>query len=448
MDELGRTVAGLMPGILSDLEAMVAIPSIAFPGYPEEPVHRMADTAVRLARDAGYRSAATQVVADGYPPVYAEVPGPPGSPVVILYAHYDVQPAPPEQGWTTDPWTPTRLPGGRIQGRGAADDKSGLAVHFGVMKAFGGSPPCTVRLVLEGMEETNSNLEAFVQAHPEMFGCDVFVAADMGNLQAGVPALTTTLRGDVACRVTVRTLAHPLHSGVFGGAAPDALMAMMRLLTTLQDEMGDVAVDGVTGRDRAWEGHQWDTASFRAGADLPEGVTVTGSGTVSSQLWARPSISTIGIDAPTVAGSSNALIHEVSAKISMRIVPGTDPDAELDALVRHLETHAPWGAAVEVERLRATPPFVCATQGPGVDAARAALREAFGSEPGLVGSGGTIPLLETLRSVSPEAEFLLWGAQDTARARIHASDESVDPAEIERMIVAEVVLLERLGASA
>ena len=162
----------------------------------------------------------------------------------MLYAHYDVQPAPPEQGWTTDPWTPTRKDDGRIYGRGAADDKGGLVAHLGTLRVFDGKPPCTVKLILEGMEETESNLEAFVEAHPELFACDLFVVCDMGNLRVGEPVLTTALRGDVACVVTVRTLEHPLHSGVFGGPAPDAMMALARLLATLHDDDGNVAVDG------------------------------------------------------------------------------------------------------------------------------------------------------------------------------------------------------------
>ena len=248
-----------MPQMMTDLMSLVEVPSVAFPGYPSEPVEEMARRTLELFRDAGFAGARLMDVPDGYQPVYGEIAGPPGSPVVMLYAHYDVQPAPMEQGWTSDPWTPTRKDDSRIYGRGVSDDKGGLAMHLGMLRAFDGKPPCTVRLIVEGMEETNSNLEAFVVEHPELFDVDVFVIADMGNLRVGEPVLTTTLRGDVACIVTVRTLEHPLHSGVFGGAAPDAMMALARLLATLQDEDGNVAVDGVT-RFR-WDGVDMTTAS-------------------------------------------------------------------------------------------------------------------------------------------------------------------------------------------
>ena len=442
--EISEKVRSLMPGVLADLEELVAIPSVSFPGFPEEPMHRMAERTLEMFREAGFTDARLMDVPSGYPPIYGELKGPEGSPVVVLYGHYDVQPAPPEQGWTSDPWTPTRREDGRIYGRGAADDISGLVSHLGMMRVFDGRPPCTVRLILEGMEETNSNLEAFVEAHPDLFACDLFVIADMGNLAVGEPALTTALRGDVACVVTVSTLEHPLHSGVFGGPAPDAMMALARLLATLHDDEGNVAVEGVSLS--TWEGEDLGEAEFRSSADVLDGVGLTGSGRVGDRLWAKPSINAIGVDMTSIAASSNVLIPQASAKLSMRIVPGSEPARELDALVAHLESHAPWGARVEVQRTKEAPPFVCRTDGPGFAAARAAMEEAFGRPAGEAGCGGSIPLLRTLQQAAPNAEFVLWGPEDVALSRIHASDESVDPDEIERMILAQALLLQRLAA--
>src|SRR6476661_4792658 len=426
---ISERVSELMPGVIEDLERLIAIPSIAFPGYPEEPVRQMGEVTLQMFRDVGFTNARLMDVPSGYPPIYGEIEGPPGSPVVMLYAHYDVQPAPPEQGWTSAPWTATRKDDGRIYGRGAADDISGLVTHLGTLRVFDGKPPCTVKLILEGMEETESNLEAFVEAHPDLFACDAFVVCDMGNLRVGEPALTTALRGDVACVVTVATLQHPLHSGVFGGAAPDAMMAMARLLATLQDEDGNVAVDGVTSF--RWTAGDLSAADFAASADLLDGVQLVGDPSVGTTLWSQPSISVIGLDMTSIAGSSNVLIPQVKAKISMRIVPGSDPVTELDALVRHLESHAPWGAQVTVDRTKEAPPFRCPTGGTGYAAASAALEAAYGKPVAEAGSGGSIPLLKTLQQAAPDAEFVLWGPEDVAAARIHASDESVDPAEIE-----------------
>ena len=442
--EIRARVSAMMPEVLGDLERLVAIPSIAFPGFPPEPVHEMAAEVVARFQAAGVANASLQDVPEGYPPVYGEIAGPEGSPTVMFYAHYDVQPAPPEQGWTTDPWTPTRKDDGRIYGRGAADDKGGLAIHLGTLKVFDGKPPCTVKLIVEGMEETNSNLEAFVEAHPDLFACDVFIVCDMGNLRVGEPTLTTTLRGDVACVVTLTTLQHPLHSGLFGGPAPDAMMSMAELLATLHDEDGNVAVEGVSRYD--WDGLDFSADDFRAAADLADGVALTtAEEPVSTRLWSSPSVSVIGLDMTSVDGSSNVLIPQVRAKLSMRIVPGADPARELDALVAHLESHVPWGARIEIERTKEAPPFRCETDGPGYAAAREALETAYGKPAGEAGSGGSIPLLQTLQGAAPDAEFILWGPEDTALARIHASDESVDPSEIEHMILAQAFLLQDLA---
>ena len=312
------------------------------------------------------------------------------------------------------------------------------------MRVFDGKPPCTVKLILEGMEETASNLEAFVDAHPDLFACDLFLVCDMGNLRVGEPVLTTTLRGDVAAIVTVRTLDHPLHSGVFGGAAPDAMMALARLLATLHDDAGDVAVAGVTRLEPPEA--EFSEEEFLASADLLPGVQLIGTGSVGARLWASPSVSAIGVDMTSIAGSSNVVVPEVAARVSMRIVPGSDPEKELDALVAHLETHAPWGAQVEVKRIKAAPPFECKTDGPAYAAARGGpgrrLREARRAR---WAAAAPSRCCDTLRDAAPHAEFILWGPEDVAGSRIHASDESVDPAEIQRMVVAQALLIQRFA---
>jgi acetylornithine deacetylase/succinyl-diaminopimelate desuccinylase-like protein len=222
------------------------------------------------------------------------------------------------------------------------------------------------------------------------------------------------------------------------------MMALARLLTSLHDEDGNVAVAGASSG--AWPGEDFSAKDLRSSADVLDGVDLVGTGPVGDRLWARPSVNAIGVDMTSIAGSSNVLIPEARAKISMRIVPGSDPEKELDALVQHLETHTPWGAKVEVQRTKAVPPFECDTSGPGFAAARWAMEQAFGKPAGEAGCGGSIPLLRTLQQAAPGAEFVLWGPEDVAASRIHSSDESVDPSEIERMVVAQALLLQHLGA--
>jgi acetylornithine deacetylase/succinyl-diaminopimelate desuccinylase-like protein len=439
-------VAAVMPDVIADLERLIRIPSVAFPGFPPEPVHEMAAATVDVLRRAGADNARLLDVPGGYPAVYADVEGPPGTPTVLLYAHYDVQPAPLEQGWLTDPFTPATGPDGRIHGRGAADDKSGIAIHAGTLRAFDGRPPVGLRILIEGEEETVSHLPAFLEDHPDLVRCDAFVIADMGGPAVGEPALTTALRGHVQCTITVRTLDDAVHSGLFGGAAPDALLALIRALGTLHDDHGDVAVPGL--HSAAWTGAGFDEEAFRASATMRDGTGLVGTGTLADRLWAKPSITVLAIDAPPLAHAANVLIPQASARIALRVPPGCDPVEQLDHLMTHLRAGVPWGAEVDVAPFKIGPPFQVDTGHPAVRAARDALETAYGKPARAVGAGGSIPLVATLNRLQPDAGVVLWGAEDIAAARIHAANESVDPAEVQRCVLAQTLMLETLAEGA
>lgn len=443
--EIRRKVAAMMPSLIDDLALLVADASCAFPGFPAAPVHAACATTIAMLRRAGFAAGELDLEGGGYPAVWGEIAAPEGAPTVLLYAHYDVQPAPLNQGWTSDPWTLTRKDDGRYYGRGAADDKSGVVIHCGALRVFDGKPPLGVKVIFEGEEETHSHLEAFVARYPERFKADLMIVADMGNIESGDPVLTTTLRGHVQCIVETRTVDHPLHSGVFGGPAPDALMALIRLLGTLQDARGNCAVAGLTQFD--WPGAPYPEALYREIAALLPGVQVIGDGSLASRLWSRPAISVLGIDAPSVDEAGNVLLHRARAKVALRIAPGADPRHELAQLTQHLRAAAPWGVELTISEGKAADAFVAPAGGPGMAAARAALAESYGKTVREVGSGGSIPLLETLARASPGAEFILLGAEDAA-ASIHGANESVDANEIEQMIVAQALLFQALACPA
>jgi acetylornithine deacetylase/succinyl-diaminopimelate desuccinylase-like protein len=444
MEDPRARVREVLPTVLEDLDHLVRIPSVAFPGFSSAPVIEAAELTVEILRASGVANARLMEIPGGYPAVFGEIQAPPDAPTLLLYAHYDVQPAPMAQGWDSDPWVPTTK-GGRIYGRGAADDKSGIAIHSGTLRAFSEGPPVGIKILIEGEEETISHLDAFVEANPSLFRCEAFLVADMGNLEVNRPVLTTSLRGEAACTVKVRTLDHPLHSGEFGGPVPDALVALVRMLATLHDDAGNVAVPGLSSFQ--WEGGSYAEEDFRRAAEMLPSVETVGEGSIGSRLWSKPSINIIGLDAPSVREASNVLIHEATAKVSIRTMPGSDSEHELKVLMDHLVAAAPWNVHVEVERVKAGQPFVCDTSGRFFEHARVAMEEAFELEPREVGCGGTIPLMQTLRNAVPDSEFILWGAEDLAASRIHGSNESVDPAEIERLILAQVLLIERLGAT-
>lgn len=431
-----------MPGVIIDLKKLIRHHSVAFPDYPEEPVRAMAGATVALLEEYGLSGARLIDVPGGYPAVYGEIPAPPGMPTVLMYAHYDVQPAKKEDGWRTDPWDPQEI-GGRLFGRGAADDKSGILLIAASLRVFNGKPPVGVKVLIEGEEETTSHIEALVATCPGLFACNAFIIADNGNLAVGEPALTTSLRGEVSCIIEVATLDHPVHSGMFGGAAPDALVALIRILSTLHDARGDVAVPGLRP-DPPGDG-DYPVGSYRQSAGVLEGVDLIGTGPIGDRLWTRPSVTVIGIDAPSISASANILIPRAAAKISMRIAPGADAGHELSVLMEHLRAVVPWNARVTVQEVSCSPGFACPTGGPGYAAARTALATAFGRPVLEKGTGGSIPLLRTLQDAVPLAEFVLWGPEDAAGSRIHGTNESVDLGDLERMIVAQALFLALLA---
>ncbi|MBW9207292.1 dipeptidase [Mumia sp. zg.B17] len=432
----------IMPSVLAHLGDLVRIPSVGADPARAGDVRRSADAVAALLRDAGFAEVDV-VEAGGGPAVIANHPAPEGAPTVLLYAHHDVQPTGDPDAWTSPPFEPTER-GERLYGRGAADDKAGIAAHLAAFRAWDGKPPVGVTVFVEGEEESGSaSLGALLDTYRDRLAADVIVIADSSNWDIGTPALTTTLRGLVDCVVEVETLKHSVHSGMWGGVFPDALMVLTRLLSTLHDDAGEVAVAGLHATTAAEVEYPADRLAAESGV-LP-GVEQIGTGSVVDRLWAKPAISVIGIDAPTVADSSNTLVPRARAKVSMRIAPGSDPDASMDALVAHLESHAPWGARVTVTPNDRGDAYEVDATGPAYDAARDAFREAWdGVEPIDMGVGGSIPFIAEFAERYPGAAVLVTGVEDPD-TRAHGIDEGLHLGEFTRVCVAETLLLGKLA---
>jgi cysteinylglycine-S-conjugate dipeptidase len=434
--DLRERIAADAGRIQADLERLVRLPSIAFAGFPREPLTEAAATVSELLRAAGAAAVREVEVPDEPPSIYAEFPG--DGPTVLLYAHYDVQPAPPE-GWESDPFAPERRDG-RLYGRGASDDKSGVVAHLAALRAWEARPPVRVKVLIEGSEENGrQRLLEVVEREPDLLRADVMVIADGGNWKLGEPTLCETLRGHGKLTVTVRTLRGALHSGQFGGAAPDALVALMQALATLHDARGNVAVPGL--QDSDWPGAELPEPDFRRQAGVLDGVALPGDGSVADRLWARHAISVLGLDAPAVEGAANIVIAAARAKVAVRVPPGADPERSMEAVRRHLEAAIPWGARAEIEVEPASAPVSLT----GAGAAERALEQAFGRPVARMGSGGSIPLVARLQEMYPDAAFVIWGAQDSDLAQIHAANESVDLGELGRIALAEALLLQELA---
>jgi acetylornithine deacetylase/succinyl-diaminopimelate desuccinylase-like protein len=440
MTDLASDVQGLLPGVRADLERLVRIPSVSAAGFDPAHVRTSAEATAALFEAEGLATRLLEV--DGaHPAVLATRAAPQGAPTVLLYAHHDVQPPGNETLWASPPFEPTERDG-RLYARGTADDKGGIAMHLAALRAFGSKTPVGVTVFIEGEEEIGSaHLEQFLKRYGDLLASDVVILADSGNWDIGIPAITTSLRGLVDCTVEVRTLDHAVHSGMYGGPVPDALTTLCRLLATLHDDRGRVAV----GRRAVYPAAdvEYDEKTLRSESGALDGVELIGEGPLHERIWGRAALSVLGIDCPNVREASNQLVPVARAKVSMRLAPGDDPAAAMDDLVGHLERNTPWGAQVSVERGAAGSPFAIDTTPAAFGAARSAMKQAWGREPVEMGVGGTIPFVAAFAGAFGNAALLLTGVEDPD-TRAHGENESLHLAEFERACVAETLLLASL----
>ena len=335
---------------------------------------------------------------------------------------------------------------GRWYGRGAADCNGNIAVHLTALRALAGELPVNIEIVGEGSEEQGTGgLEAFVPQHADLLAADAILVCDAGNFAVGVPSLTTSLRGLANVVVTVEALGSPMHSGMFGGAAPDALAALIHMLATLRDERGNTTVRGLDA-SQTWPGADYPADQFATDANVLPGVGLLGDGRVSDMVWARPAATVLGIDCPPVVGSSAAIQPRARARINLRVPPGRDAHAAQDALIAHLEAVAPWNVRVGCEREADGQPFTGSLNGPAFDAMAEAMRSVYGRDVTMQGQGGSIPLCNVFQQTFPDAEIMLIGVEEPL-CLIHAPNESVAPSEIENMAVVEATFLQNYAGA-
>lgn len=441
-EELRQRVLADMPRVIDELVELARIPSVSMTTFDQEPVRRSAEATAELLRGVGME---VEIVAEGgAPAVIGTLPAPEGAPTVLLYAHHDVQPPGDPAEWDSPAFEPTRR-GDRLFGRGCADDKAGVLAHVAALRAHDGRPPVGVTVFVEGEEEFGSeSLPVILERHGDRLACDAIVLADSANWKVGVPALTTSLRGMVRVELILSTLSHSVHSGMYGGPAMDALTAFSRLVASLHDEHGDVAVDGLV-TDPVTD-LPMEEADFRAEAGMLEGSELVGSGSLPARLWGKPTASLIGLDAPRVDEASNTLVASVRGALSFRLAPSQDPQEAYAAIERHLREHAPWGARLEISLADSGSGFMAEATGPAYDAAREAFAESWGTDAVDVGLGGSIPFIAMFSERFPEASILVTGVEDPD-TRAHGANESLHLGEFERVCVAEALLLEKLGTA-
>ena len=449
-DRLREAIGSLMGRAREDLAELVTFRSVADPKqYPPEECEKAAQWVVDAFAEVGLQDVAMSPTPDGSMAVHGHAPGPAGAPTVLLYSHYDVQPPLGEDDWTSPVWELTERDG-RWYGRGSADCKGNIVMHLTALRALSqvdGGFPCGVKIICEGSEEQGTGgLEAFVPENADLLRADTILVVDTGNFAVGIPTLTTSLRGMTSVDIRLRALGSAMHSGMFGGPAPDPIVALIRILASLHDEEGDTVVDGLDNK-QSWSGVDYPAAQFRSDANVLDGVKLMGEGSVAEMLWARPSATVLGIDVPPVIGSSSAVQASAAARVSLRIPPGMKGKEAQDALVAHLESRVPWSMEYEIERVAVGDPFEGALDGPGFEAMKAAMEEAFGRPMTTEGQGGSIPLCNVLAETYPDAEIMLLGVEEP-KCLIHAPNESVDPSEIEHTALAEALFLQKYANSA
>ncbi|WIE80454.1 dipeptidase [Curtobacterium sp. MCSS17_016] len=465
LDALREHVQGALPTTIADLSALVRLPSVSWSAFDPANVRASAEAVADLARSTGVfgaddvrivRSAVSGSTADvaeadaetelGQPAVLAVRPARNGKPTVMLYAHHDVQPQGDEALWETPPFEPT-LRGDRLYGRGASDDKAGVMTHIASLRAvhaqFGDDLDLGIVLFVEGEEEFGSrSFRTFLREQKEQLAADVIVVADSDNWSTEVPSITVSLRGNVTFKLTLTTLEHASHSGMFGGAAPDAMIPMVRLLASLHDADGSVAVEGLSSYEADVPERTEDELAVDAA--LVPGVRPIGTGAVLSRMWFQPSITVTGMDVPSVANASNTLLPTVSARVSVRVAPGQDSRQASAAVERHLREHVPFGARMEITEPDSGDGFLVDTAGWAVQEARTAMREGWGAEAVEQGIGGSIPFVSDLAAEFPDAQILVTGVEDPD-TRAHSPNESQHLGVLHRAIASETILLARLA---
>ncbi|ALX67155.1 dipeptidase [Microbacterium sp. XT11] len=448
-----EAVATGIPAALADLGDLVRIPGMAWPAFDQTQLERSAEAVASLATQTGVfdevrvlRAAIPGTDEMGQPAVLATRAAKNGKPTILLYAHHDVQPPGDDALWETPPFEPT-VRGGRLYGRGAADDKAGIMAHIAsirsVAEVLGDDLDLGIALFIEGEEEYGSRSFAqFLSDNKDALRADAIVVADSGNWDSTTPGLTVSLRGNARFTMRVRTLDHASHSGMFGGAVPDAMMATVTLLSTLWNADGSVAVEGLTSRDSPTPEYTEDTLREEAG--LLPATTPIGDGTILSRIWNKPAVTVIGIDATSLAEASNTLLPEVTVVISARVAPGQTGEEAYQALERHLRAHAPFGAELSFSDVDLGNGFLVDTSGWAVGLAREAMRDGYGVAPVDLGVGGSIPFIADLVREFPEAQILVTGVEDP-HSRAHSPNESLHLDTFRHAVATEALLLARMN---
>lgn len=452
---------------LRNLESLVEIPSVSFDGFDPAHVRKSAEAVRDLFLETGLEKVEILEIPGTHPYVYGEWIKNPNAPTLLLYAHHDVQPAGREELWDSKPFKADYRegPGGlRMYGRGTADDKAGILVHLAAIRSFlktSGTLPVNVKVVIEGEEEIGSaHLGAFLKKYKEKCDADVLCLTDTTNFDCGVPALTVALRGLSEFQIEVRALTKSIHSGMWGGPVPDPVMALSKMLSTLIDENGKIAlseiledVPALTASEiKNAEKIPFDEKTFREQCGLVPTACLHKEGPHPMlQLWRFPSLTVNAIQASSRKSPSNIINDAAWAKVTIRLVDGMDPVKIQRVMREHLKKVTPWGLELTIH-----------SEGDGVTgwainpdegseksksvfkAAKEAMHEGYGVDPLYIGCGGTIPFVKPFAEALGGAPALLIGVEDPY-TNAHGENESLLVSDFKKACMSQILLFEKIG---
>ncbi len=439
---------------LEELKNLLRIPTVSADPECQPHMRRGAEFIHRQFADLGFH--AEIVPTAGHPIVYAEWLKAPGAPTVMVYGHYDVQPADPLNLWTTPPFEPT-IRDGMLFARGATDDKGQMFTHIKSAEAWlrsEGNLPVNLKYVIEGEEEVGSrNLEDFLVANKDRLKCDVAVVSDTSQYAPGQPAITYGLRGILAAEVTVTGPNRDLHSGIFGGAVANPATGIARLIASLHDDLGRVRIPGfydnvmeLTAAERQqFRDLGFDEAGFKADLGIAEVAGEAGYSTLERR-WARPTCEVNGlVSGYTGVGPKTIVPSKATVKITCRLVPDQDPQVLSEALHQYLKSQCPPSLSFQFTSFHGCPAFVFDPNSPYIEAASEAVREAWGVDRvRLIREGGSIPVVQTFKDVLGVDTLLLgWGLNTD---NLHSPNEHFTVADFHRGIDASARLWAKLAA--